>query len=64
MINRECYVCKEYIENVVIVRIFDDKESVEYSCHEKCADNLWDRLKKVKDFDKKSVAKILKELNI
>jgi hypothetical protein len=64
MINRECFICKQYMEDVVTVRIFDDKESVEYSCHEKCANDLWDRLQKVKDMDKKPVAKILKELKL
>jgi hypothetical protein len=64
MFERECFVCKEYIENIVTIRLFDDKESVEFSCHEECANTLWDRLQKVKDMDKKPVTKVLKELKI
>ena len=64
MIDRECYVCKEYIDKVVTVRIFDDKEYVEYPCHEKCANELYDQIQNVKDLEKKPVAKVIKELKL
>jgi DNA-directed RNA polymerase subunit N (RpoN/RPB10) len=64
MINRVCFECGEYVSDVWTVQLKDDKETREYSGHYKCVTELHNRIKNVKNVDKKSVEKIIKELNL
>jgi hypothetical protein len=64
MINRVCFKCGEYCENVWVFVISDDREKVELSGHKKCVDNLESQYKAIKNVHKLSVQKVLKELNL
>jgi hypothetical protein len=64
MINRVCFKCGEYVENVWVFVISDDREKVELSGHKKCVDNLETQYKAIKNVHKLSVQKVLKELRL
>jgi DNA-directed RNA polymerase subunit N (RpoN/RPB10) len=64
MINRTCFSCGEYVSDVWTVQLKDDKETKEFSGHYKCTDNLHKRIKIIKNVDKKSVQKIIAELDL
>jgi hypothetical protein len=64
LINRICYVCSEYVQDVWVVILRDDKEYREFEGHRQCIDQLHNRIDNVKDLDKKSVQKVLKELKM
>lgn len=60
-----CMVCERLNsgENWVIV-IRDDKDKIQVNCHRECADELEQRLKKIKDLDKKNVKQVLKQIKL
>jgi hypothetical protein len=63
MINRVCCICGEYVNEVWVVVLKDDKEVEEFSGHLKCVNELQNRINNIKDLHKKSVKQILKEIN-
>jgi hypothetical protein len=63
MINRTCDICKEYVNDVWVLVISDDKEKVEFSGHKNHIDELDNKVKSIKDVHKMSVQKVLKEIN-
>lgn len=62
MINRTCDICKEYVDNVWVIVLSDDKEKVEISGHKNHIDDLQIKIKNVKNSNKKSPSQILKEI--
>jgi hypothetical protein len=63
MINRICEVCGEFNSGDNWVNKLSDKDGfVEINGHEKCIDQLHKKIKNVKDLDKKSVQKVLDEI--
>jgi hypothetical protein len=64
MINHQCEICKQYVANNWVMRIYDDHTSVDVNGHKSCIDELDIRFKQIKDVHKKNVQKVLKELNI
>lgn len=62
MINRECNLCHNYVNDVWTLEISDNNEKVFISGHKECIDQLDDKVKAVKDLSKKSVAKVIKEI--
>jgi hypothetical protein len=63
MINRTCDICKEYVNDVWVLVISDEKEKVEFSGHKHHIDELDNKVKSIKDVHKKNVQKVLKEIN-
>lgn len=63
MINHICDICNGYVSDVWVVVISDNKEKFEISGHKNHIDELHNRIKMVKDLDKKSVKQTLKEIN-
>lgn len=63
MINHICDICKEYVQDNWILRIYDDRESVEINGHKNCIDELDIKVRNIKDVHKKSVKQTLKEIN-
>lgn len=60
-----CMVCKEYnAMEIQTVRISDDKEKYEIVGHIYCTDELFKKIKAIKDLDKKSVKKVLDEIGL
>jgi hypothetical protein len=57
-------VCGEYADKVWVERISDKDQSVEISGHEGCINMIHKKVKGIKDLDKKSVDKVLKEINL
>lgn len=64
MINRVCFKCGEYTNDVWVAVISDEKEKVEFIGHKQHIDELHNHIKNIKNLDKKSVQKIIKELGI
>ena len=64
MINRTCCVCKGYVNDVWIVILKDDKQTVEFTGHKDHIDELHNRIKSLKGLEKKLVEKVMKELNL
>lgn len=64
MINRVCSLCNEYVNDTWTLRIYDDRESVEVSGHQKCIDGLENEMNQIKDVHKMPVKKVLKKLGI
>lgn len=64
MINRVCFECGEYVDDVWTVSVKDDSETREFSGHYQCVTELHNSIKMVDNVDKKSVKKILKELGL
>jgi hypothetical protein len=63
MSDHYCEICKQiHNETNHVIKISDDKESIEIDGHEICINDLYKRLKTIKDLDKKSVKVILKEI--
>jgi hypothetical protein len=60
--EKTCYFCGEYVDDLYSIEIADDKKKVVFSGHKECVDDVyW----KVKEMDKKlSVDKVLKKLNV
>jgi hypothetical protein len=64
MSDHYCEICKQlHNETNHVIKISDDKESVEIDGHENCVNELYKKLKNIKDLNKKSVKAILKEIN-
>lgn len=63
MINRTCDICKEYVLDVWVFVLSDDREKREWSGHKQCVDQIESKVKLVKDLHKKSVDKVLNEIN-
>jgi hypothetical protein len=63
MINRVCDICKEYVNDVWVILLSDNKEKMEISGHKSHIDDLHNKIKNVKDGHKKSVKEILKSIN-
>lgn len=58
-----CMICKEFNGGeqwTLVVR--DDKEKIEILAHKSCVNELENQIKQVKDREKKSPTKILKEI--
>lgn len=64
MINRICCVCSEYVSDVYTVQLSDNKERVEFSGHASCINELHNKIKSVKDLEKKKIDQVLKEIGI
>lgn len=64
MINRTCDICGEYVSDVWTFVLSDDKDKKEWSGHRQCIDQVEFKVKSVKDLHKKSVDKVLKEVNL
>ena len=64
MINRVCFKCGEYVQDVWVERIYDEKESIQFSGHAQCINELHNQVKSIKNLDKKSVKKVLTELGL
>lgn len=64
MINRICDICNGYVNDVWVVVISDGKEKTEISGCKQHIDELHKKIKEVKNADKLSVKKLLKELEI
>jgi archaellum component FlaC len=64
MINRTCFKCNEFVNDVWTLQLSDEKEKVEFSGHKDHIDELDNRIKMVKDLHKKSVQKVIKELDL
>jgi formylmethanofuran dehydrogenase subunit B len=62
MINRVCDICKEYTNDVWVIVLSDNKEKVEISGHKSHIDDLHNKIKNVKDSNKKTAKQILKEI--
>jgi hypothetical protein len=64
MIDRNCFSCGGYAENVWVFVIADDREKVQFSGHRKCIDELELRYKAIKNVHKLSVQKVIQELDL
>jgi hypothetical protein len=65
MLDRLCDICKEFNnDDNWVVRLSDDKESIEFNGHQKCIDNLYNDFKNIKDIHKLPVKKVLNILNL
>jgi hypothetical protein len=62
MINRECFKCGQYVSDVWVLVLSDEKEKFEFSGHKNCIDELDNKVKSVKDYKKKPLNKLLKEI--
>ena len=64
MTERYCDICKEIFEgNTYTIELNDNKEKLQISGHPKCIDQLFEKMRSVKDYKNKSIDKILKEVN-
>lgn len=62
-----CDVCKEFVSGTVqTVKILDNDQKTSHciSGHVYCTEDIWKQIQEMKDFKKKSLSKVLKELNI
>lgn len=60
-----CMVCNELnTGDVQTVRVSDDREKFDLIGHVKCTDDVYKKIKNVKDIEKKNVSKVLKEIGI
>lgn len=65
MINKVCEICNEYnISDNWVLRIYDEKESVEFNGHKSCIDNLDIKVKNIKELHKQSVKQVLKIIKL
>jgi hypothetical protein len=63
MTERYCMVCNEIFDgNTYTIELNDDREKLQISGHPKCIDGLYERMRSVKDYQKKPINKILKEI--
>jgi hypothetical protein len=63
MTKRYCEICKiTYDGNVSTIELNDGKTKVQISGHDSCVDQLFEKMRKVKDYQNKPVSKILKEV--
>ncbi|KON87473.1 hypothetical protein AF332_11970 [Sporosarcina globispora] len=62
-----CDLCKEFVSGTVqTVKILDNDQKTSHyiSGHVSCTEDIWKQIQEMKDFNKKSLSKVLKELNI
>jgi hypothetical protein len=65
MTERYCEVCKQIFDgNTTTIELSEDngKNKIFITGHDKCIDELFERMKKVNDLDKKPIKKVLKEV--
>jgi len=63
MSEQYCQICKQIFDgNTSTLELYDATEKVLISGHDECATELMNRIKGVKDLDKKPVKKVLKEV--
>jgi malonyl CoA-acyl carrier protein transacylase len=65
MTERYCQVCKTYYDgNTTTIELSEDngKNKIFITGHDDCIDTLYEKMKNVKDLDKKPIKKILKEV--
>jgi hypothetical protein len=63
MTERYCEICKTtYDGNVSTIELNDEKTKVQISGHDSCVDDLFEKMRNVKDYQNKPVSKILKEV--
>jgi hypothetical protein len=65
MTENYCMVCKTYFDgNTETIELSEEngKNKIYITGHYSCIDTLFEKIKNVKDYDKKSVEKILKEV--
>jgi hypothetical protein len=65
MTERYCQVCQQIFDgNTTTIELSDDngKNKVQITGHDKCIDDLFNKMKNVKDYQNKAVSKILKEV--
>jgi hypothetical protein len=60
-----CQICEQYFDGYSnTIEMNDDKGSkIHITGHEKCVNELYDKMKSVKDLSKKTNKQILKEIN-
>jgi hypothetical protein len=63
MINKVCCICGEYVSDVWVLVVSDDKAKMEFSGCKNDIDNLQNKINAVKNVDKKNIKQILKEIN-
>lgn len=63
-----CQICGEYLEmkDTQTIRMWEknDREYIDVVGHIKCSEEIWKKIKAVKDRDKKSPQKILSEIGL
>jgi hypothetical protein len=64
MIDRECEICGNFTQDVWTLSLYDEKERIFLSGHKSCVDSVDEKVKKIKDLEKKSVQKVIKELGL
>lgn len=65
MTSKLCDICKEMnLDHSWVFRLSDDKERIEFNGHSECIDSIYNQFKSIKDYSKKSVKQVLKELKL
>lgn len=67
MIDRICMVCKEYntgINQVIRLKENNGKDTFDIEGHVNCTDELFEKIKNVKNPQKKSIRKVLEEVGL
>jgi hypothetical protein len=60
-----CQVCKEIFDgNTQTIELSDDKNKIHITGHIGCTDEIFNKIKGLKDYKKLSPSKILKEINL
>jgi hypothetical protein len=64
MINKICDICSEYSSDTWVLLLSDQKgDKHEFSGHLKCINKIEAKIKSIKNVDKLTVDKVLKEIN-
>jgi hypothetical protein len=64
MINRVCDICSAYVNDTWVLQLSDHKgDKFEISGHLACINNIESKIKSIKNVDKLTVDKVLKEIN-
>jgi hypothetical protein len=64
MINKICDICSEYSSDTWVLLLSDPKgDKHEFSGHLKCINEIEAKIKSIKNVDKLTVDKVLKEIN-
>jgi hypothetical protein len=65
LINRICDICKEINnEDNWVIKLSDEKESIELNGHQKCIDKYYYIIKNVKSLHSKKIKQVLEEINL
>jgi hypothetical protein len=63
MTERYCEICLTYYDgNISTIELIDEKTKVQLSGHDSCIDDLFDKMKNVKNYQNKPISRILKEV--